>query len=265
MASLSSKELRGVIKEQMLQDLNLLLDPFKNKEIGLRILSEKTKISEKTFKRMIRQGTDPHTNTIRGFYQHFFQIYPQEQNNEVHRIIKKIVAQEHLVPNVLYKDSSAELEEMLETNKVFRQIYLYSRCGHITKKWVQEEFGRYGIEILELMISENLLLEIDKNIYVEGPMGVPKNPHCLKIILSEMVSEHLNDVKLEELGKNFAFYLIEGVTEETRQAILRKMAEMQQQIGTIINGQQAKGDLRLFALGVVDTLKEITVEEFIKH
>ena len=42
-------------------------------------------------------------------------------------------------------------------------IFIYSRTGSITKKWVEKEFGKYGLEVLSLMLKENILLEVDKN------------------------------------------------------------------------------------------------------
>lgn len=256
LSSSTPKEWRGMIKEQMAQDLEILLQRFKNRDIGLRILSEKTNINEKTLKRVINQASDPHTNTIRSFYSYFFTVQNNEAPSELHQFIKRLIAKEIGSPQTLLQIGTEKLEEMLGNNKVFRDIYLYSRTGYVTKSWVQEEFGNYGVEVLELMLREDLLIEVDKNLYAQGAIGVAKPPYVLKSILNDLVNNHLDQDRLSERGTNGAFFLVEGVSEEVKQEVLSRMEQFRQELSDLIFDEKSKGKERLFVISAADTLKE---------
>lgn len=254
----SMKDFRSLVKDQMSIDIELLLEQYRNKDIGIRILSEKMNIGEKTLKRVITKKSDPHQNTIGRFYSYFFKVVrDKDKSHKIHERIKRYMAWENLSPQA---NCNYDMESILATNKVFRELYLYSRSGSITKEFVQEEFGRFGLEMVQIMLDENILIEIDRGLYKEGSVYLPKGPLTLKSVIQDLIKDHHDHEKLTEYGQNSAFYVIEGVTEKTRQKVLRQAEEFRREMINQMINQEEKGELRLFVLGVVDTLKERNIK-----
>ncbi|MCK5882838.1 MAG: hypothetical protein KAG61_04055 [Bacteriovoracaceae bacterium] len=249
---LSKKELKLFLRDQMIVDIDVVLAPYRNKDIGMRILANKTGISEKTLKRVTDHTTTPHQSTIERFYRHFFEMIEDNSSTEVHKQIKQEILRNSASPGATYNHS---LEETLEENKVFREIFLYSRTGKITKRFVKEEFGKYGIEIVTLMLAENILIEEDRGIYSEGAMSVPKTLKAIKTIVEELVSENLDPEMLSEVGNNKAFYYLEGVSDDSKQDLLKIVDDYQVHIRDYMFNKAELGPHRVFIVGAMDELK----------
>ncbi len=253
--SVHTKAFKAELKVQIAKDLDELLSQYNNRDIGIRIIGEKTNIGEKTLKRIIGQESIPHTNTVRGFYSYFLKINPGE--SEIHQKIQKLIAKESIstLLSSYDQESDSDLAQLLVENKVLREIYLYSRTGHITQAWVKNEYGKYGMEIVQFMLDQNILLEIEKNIYVQGAINISKTSAGLKKILEELVVEHLDKEKLEMHGQSSAYYMVEGISENAKSMILDKMEECKGNIAKIMFDKSNRGCQRVFVLSVLDELK----------
>ncbi len=257
-SQLSKKELKLFLRDQMIADIELVLAPYRNKDIGLRILGEKTGISEKTLKRVIDKSTAPHQSTVGRFYRHFFEVQGNDVDpDSIHGQIKSEILGNPAAPGASYNH---KLEQTLETNKVFREIFLYSRTGRITKKFVKEEFGKYGLEMLDLMLSENILIEEDKGIYVAGSLSVPKTLKAIKTIVHELVEDNLDPELLSELGNNKAFYYMEGLTEDSKETLLKIVDEYQEKVRDFMFNEAELGDHRVFVVGALDELRKMSTD-----
>lgn len=251
---LSSKEFKSELRVQMGQDIQVLLSPYKNKDIGIRLLSEKTGISEKTLKRIIKQESDPHSVTIQRFYEYYFKInVDQNQYNAI-----QLQLQQELNKSVQQNKQRVDqdLEKLLATNKVFRDIFLFTRAAPISRVWVLENYGLYGMEMVALMLKEDLVVEKEKGIYCEGPVSVTKGPATLKTIIEDLITHHVTPENLQEYGKNMAFYMIEGVNEKTLNDVLTLTDQYKKSLAKLIFSPSSKGDKRIFVTSVVDELKE---------
>lgn len=249
---LSRKEQKEVVRDYLLLDIDLVLSPYRNKDIGLRILAEKTGISEKTYRRIIEKVTVPHLSTTERFYQYFFEIVKDEQIELRHREIKKIVCQQATLSEA---HCDRQLESILEDNKVLREIFLYSRTGVITRQFVKDEFGKYGIEMLDLLLNHSVLIEAEKGVYIAGNISISKTNKSIKKIVTELISDNLDADKLSELGHNKAFYAIEGVDAESKQKLLQLMDEYQEKLMNFLLKQAKPGDNRMFVAAAADQLK----------
>lgn len=253
-SSNQKRNLKKDIQVQMSKDIQLLLTPFKNKDIGLRILSEKTRVSEKTIVRIKELQTLPHQSTAAKFYEYFFDVKGTEINDSIiHKEIRNFIMSGHPAPLTKY---NRNLESILASDKVFREIFLYSRTGKITKKFIKSEYGNYGVDKINLMLAESVLIEESKGIFIAGPISVPKSMDTIKIIIEELVSDNLDSDKLSELGHNKAFYTVEGVSDNSKQDILKLMDEYQAKIMDYMFNEAELGDNRMFVVGVADSLKK---------
>lgn len=246
-------DVKALIRNQVKADLLELLAEYRNKDIGLRLISEKINIGEKTLKRLLNEVSDPHFNTLLRFYTYFQKAKGLDStSNRAHAIIKKQIEKE----NLNEKESiHSEMETYLRTNKVFREIYFMSRAGHITKEWVSKQFGNYGLDILLIMTKNDLLIEADKGLYLEGPLKIAKGADTLKVIMEDLVKDHLDCENLTEWYKNSAFYGIEGLNEEAYRKMLLYIEDFKKNMASVFLDKANKGDRRVFFVGVCDVLK----------
>lgn len=248
--------IRELVSTLISNDVEQLLQQFKNRDSGLRIMAKKTQISEKSLKRFLEKGSEPHYNTILSFYKYFFEVYP-EIDSEKHSVLKDYLSKELLSQT---EKGKLELEGMLRDNPIFRKIFLYTRTGDICREWVVLEFGKYGLEILEKMLDENIIQEKDKGIYCQGTTNIHKGPATLKLIMEELLTEHLNEDRLGFRGMNSAFYAIEGVDLETKLNLIRESEEFKRKIASILTTEMRPGNERVFIINCVDTLKEVLLD-----
>lgn len=242
--------------EQMVVDLELLLSPYKNKDIGLRIIGSKTQISEKTLKRMLKAESAPHGQTLQRFYEHFFKVVNDEENYKpIHLKIKEV-----LEKVVVYKKNKVDenLEKELQDNKVFRDLFLISRTGPIHKDWVIRQYGLFGLDVVKKMIHEDLLIEPEKNIFAQGPLSISKSSVTLKKVILDLINDHLHTEKLQEYGHNMAFYVMEGVNDHAVEEILGLTEDYKRKVAEVVLKEENKGENRVFATAVVDLM---TIDE----
>lgn len=257
--SILAKEIRLSIRNQMAQNLNLMLESYRNKDIGLRLISEKMKIGEKTLKRILKIESDPHINTIQSFYHYFYSISKIKSSD--HPLYKEISALINFEKLEKDKDLNFQLEELLAEDRVFRKIFLYSRTGFLTEGWVENEFGKFGLDYLSLMLRHNILLEIDKNIYVEGNISIPKGAKALKNIISDLIKDNLSEEKLSEKGSNSAFYVLDGVSDSAFDNVLEITERFKKEIAALVMDKNNRGLKRLFVATAVDTLTELEIKD----
>lgn len=250
---LSRKEQKEKVRDSLLLDIDILLTPYRNKDIGLRILADKTQISEKTYRRILDKSTIPHLSTVERFYRHFFDTVKDDQLENRHREVKSILGKESTIPGVTYNH---QLEGMFEENKVLREIFIYSRTGLITKQFVKDEFGKYGLEIVDLLLSNNVLIEIEKGVYAAGSLSISKTTKAIKKIVVELIEDNLDSDKLSELGHNKAFYAIEGIDAESKNQLLQLMDEYQEKLMSFILRDAKPGNHRMFVAAAADELKK---------
>jgi hypothetical protein len=248
--------IRELVSSLIGNDLEKLLEQFKNRDAGIRILARKTQISEKSLKRFLEKSSEPHYNTIISFYKYFFEVFP-EIESEKHDQLKAFLKKEILSST---EKGKIELENLLRENPIFRKIFLYTRTGEISREWVVLEFGKYGLEILEKMIEENVVMETDRGIYGQGPVNVHKGPVTLKVIMKDLLSEHLNEERLSFRGLNSAFYAIEGVDLETKLNLIKESEDYKRRIAQILTSEFRPGSERVFIINCVDSLKEILLD-----
>lgn len=246
-------ELKKALREQMVKDLEKLLVPYKNKDIGLRILSTKTLISEKTLKRMIKTESDPHGLTLQRFYEYFFKAFSEEEFlGPIHQYIRNELAKTFVNKKQKVHE---DLEKELRDNKVFRDIFLVSRTGPISKDWIIAQYGLFGMEIVKKMLKDDLLIECEKNIFTEGTLSISKGSDTLKMIILDLISTHLNTQKLQEYGNNMAFYVMEGINELAVEEVLKQTEEYKKNVAAIILNVKNKGNQRIFVTTAVDLIQ----------
>ena len=248
---LTEKEL---LRWRIGRDLERLLGTYRNREIGLRLLAEKTGLSEKTLKRIQGESSDPHANTLRAFYQYYFKMIQIGEGEEAdYQLIRSIVEKETMAFQC--KATSDDLRQVMASDPVFRQIFLLSRTRLVLRSEIERAFGLYGLKVIDLMLKHDVIIEVDKHVYKEGPVTICKNGEIIKKVIIECISANLDAEALNERGINTAFYAVEGITPAARQQLLCRIDEIKQEIFNILADPSAKGEERIFVTMAMDTLQ----------
>ncbi len=259
----SIRDLRPLVKDQLADDLSKLLLTFKNQTIGLRIIGKKTQISEKTLERILLKKSDPHENTIVRFYSYFFkQNINSTDKSSLHEMIKKFIEIDTSYTN---NKINLELEEHLKTNKVFRDLFLLTRVKEISLKTIISEYGKYGIQMIELMAQNDIVKEIDHGVFSCGNVTINKSPETLKNIISDLITSHLDCENLSEKNKNQTFYMLNNVSEDTYIKILQKTENYKKEISELIFNSTNTGPIAVFTLAAVDTIKSKDTTDNVLH
>ena len=250
------KESKSIVRDKMAADLLFLLESYNNKDIGLRIISEKTNISEKTLKRVKEAASDPHVNTVKRFYNYFFNILPEKRDEDQElKLALRSLIDTFEIGN--HKKDEFDLAGLLENDSVFRKLYLYSRSGPITLEWIKEEFGKYGIDMVQKMLLKDVLIESDKGDYSQGPVSVSRNHNAIRASLKDFIFEHITDEQLDVMNEASLFYVIEGVTREMKLEMGRLTQEYRNKLANLLVEGKDKGDERVFVFGGVGSLAPI--------
>jgi len=259
-----SQSVRKDIQKQMQLDFEYLIMGCGKTSDDLKYFEKILGINEKTLSRVLYAESIPHFNTIKQFYNFYFKLYSSpDLLMPIHETIKKYIH---------YLDNSASLEidqedfnELLGHNKIFRDLYLFSRTGPLTKNWVIKKYGEYGLGLIQSMILEGLIVEKNKGIYVQGPKNIlNKTPCTIKKIILGLIKENLQ----EKASNNRVFYMVDGISSAVYRELLLKIKDFESQIGefifknslsTVENNENEEDRVRMFFAFSIDTISSLTL------
>ncbi|MAW07598.1 MAG: hypothetical protein CME61_04875 [Halobacteriovoraceae bacterium] len=242
-------------KDQVWKDLEALLDNyFGDRAIGLRKISEQTNISKKTLSRILKKDSKPNQQSVLRFYKYFFSIADDVDLSVQHQWIKEYflgVISSH------YGNINSHLESLLESDIVFRKIYIRLSMGEVSKRQVKELFGDYGTQVISTMKDLGLLTIKNENIFqLKNNTRISKSPTALKKMISELNEDFLDIDSLSEVNKNSAFYFCENVSPEAYETLLNVAEELKKTVRKILKSKDAKGEIPFFMTNVIDQMME---------
>jgi hypothetical protein len=241
-------------RDQVVKDLKFLLEKyFSNRTLGLRVISEKTNISKKTLLRILGQDTKPNQQSVMRFYEYYFQVVEDEALSMQHRWIKEYFLS---VLNKHYGSVDGYLEKKLESDLIFRKLYIRLSMFEISKSEVQKKFGDYGIEVISEMQKMRVVESTDDRVFRLRPeASISKSPSALKKMIIELNQDFLSQDSLSEVNKNSAFYFCENISESAYQTILEASEELKKTIRKILSSSDSRGDVPFFITTTIDEME----------
>lgn len=203
------------LREQVATDLRNYLDQFSDPKKAVRIASINIGIHQKTLKRLIEQSNTPTYLTLYKIYREIFDIKNDSLLLQmVPEIIKKELVKENpkdIVSNIQF---NVEVEDEINSDPVFMDIYFLSNAGILTREYIQFKFGEYGLSIVSKMLKSNILEINDRGIYVQGTNQANLSPLTIKRSGLYIINKYLSPESCEEKGHNFCGVFVEGLTPE---------------------------------------------------
>lgn len=240
-------------KDQVRKDLQYLLDNhFSKPAYGLRIISEKTNISKKTLQRIVKDETKPNQQSVMRFYEYFFKVAQPDSLSIQHSWIKDYFLK---VLTGHYGKLNDVLEKKLESDVIFRKIYIRLSMHSLSKSYISKLFGNYGLNILLDMEKMNLLESTDNEWFrLKDDVSIAKSPTALKEMVIELNQDFVTVDNLSEVNKNSVFYFCENISDSAYQTILEASEELKKTIRKILISQDSRGDIPFFLTTSVDKM-----------
>ena len=241
---------------QVQNDLKRALETFPNKNIGIKMLSEKIELSDRTLKRILK-------GTHRPTYQSILKIYrylrgtkdDRETIMEMPEILLKYTTSEY--DNFFLTDKetsfSHQVASYLEKDSAFRAIYVETATGPLSREKVVYEYGRYGIQMLKKMAQMDVIKEIKGGFYIASSKRAALNESNLYEIAKFLLEQKYFAEKANLKGENFCHVLFDGIDKETYNKILEvDWIAMKKKIDLI--KKTSKGPIKFWSIYFTDTL-----------
>jgi hypothetical protein len=210
------------LEQEIVSVIESLLIPFKDRKKGFRILSKKMGVHEKTLVRLLNLENKPGYQTVFKIYR----VYFNEFNDvKLLTLVPKVVARfleksnsQVLESNKIYSNV-ADIE--LQKNPIVAELYILAATGPLHFSDVETRFGTYGIELLEKMLSKELLHQVHKDIFVTGMNHPVFNGETIVSVGSVMIAAHAKPGAADILDQNFISFFAEGLSNDAYQKWLQ--------------------------------------------
>ncbi len=195
--------------------LETMLANYQDSKKGIRILSKKMGIHDKTLQRILNQKNKPNYQTIFKIYRVYFNEFNDAKIlNLVPSEVKEYLVKNNAQELKEEKNYTSDADRELQRNPITAEIYIIAATGPLYTEHIQDRFGKYGVELLEKMVRSGLLNEVHKDVYVLGPNQPNFNGDTIVSVGSTMINNHAKPDNGEELDKNFISFFAEGLSEE---------------------------------------------------
>lgn len=251
--SSSKRDANFSIKDHTKNCLNELLSKFNDKKIGLKKLSQKTGVHERTLNRLLNNENKPNYQTINRIYKYYYNEFQEQE-------LLKLVPLE--VRDYLIKFSVQQTDEKtihhdfvdkkIQENPVLAEIYILIGMGPVTQDEIELRFGQYGLSILSELLSENIVKKTEGNIYLLGErQALYDIPTILKTGLI-MARNHFNIENAYVLDQNHIGFLAESLTDEEYHQWLTIDQEAYLKKAEIMKSKKSNGTNRAYTFMITD-------------
>ena len=244
--------------DQVSRDLRFALSKYKSQNFGMRHLSQKTNISEKTLQRLIQRQNKASYPTLFRLYNWLTQATTEEE------LLKKAP---QIVSDLLKAEFNAKIKnkkpekffnflELIKERPLMGEIYVLSLSNDLHKNEIQLRFREYGVQILEELVNKDLLRRVNKTTFTASPTGPQFDEELIKTVGLRVLQRFLKPDQAIVTGENFMSFYTQGLNREG----LNKWLEIDKKAFydklEISNKSQYQGDHRTFSFMAIDSMDE---------
>lgn len=230
----------------------------RNKNISLNGLAKRCSISEPTLRR-IKNGQIKTLPTLTTIVDLLCSLNKVDKIPELIELYKETPIGDFLAEHFsvlsstdLSYEFNQELDDALRDNISYLVFKLSCNTSGVTRKKIQEMFGRLGTDKLDALVGKGLV-KLEGNVYRTAIEGFSLG-HETFVDHFKAVADF---IKTGEIGpkKNNLFYnFSESVNEKGMREILQIQRTALKKIAKILNDEEFVGDIPLFVLSAIDTL-----------
>lgn len=243
------------IIEIIARDLNNSLSQFNDPKKGIRLISRKTNLHEKTLSRILAKETKPSYQTIFKIYKYILQI--DNDNDLLNRVDPAL--KKHLVksiPQVIEdnQEYTNEVDKLLIQNTIWGEIYLLASTGNISLDEIKERTGLLGLKAVLEMLELNILTETQLKRFTLGGRRASFIPETIIKLGAHLISNYSKTSNGDEKNRNFQGLYVEGLDRETYMKWLEIDIEAFYKKVELANNIKNHGDYRAFTYMTTDLM-----------
>lgn len=245
------------LKQQVAHDIQNHLNQFKNESIGIRKLSEKSGVHQRTLKRLLAQENRPGYQTLVRLYTSLVEIsggqlslsnLPKKVSTEIEKRSPVSLSQ-----SMQYSEEASE--EMLY-DKVFAEIYCLASMSPITTEYIQYRYGANGVETAERMLDLGVLKYTKSRSYTTGDKQIEFSPKLVKRLGINLVEKYSKTEDVDLAQKNLIAFYAEGLSEEGYRRWLKIDEDAYYQKIKITKEDGMLGNIKTFTFMATDTMRK---------
>lgn len=203
------------VSAQVASDLANLLKSTPDPKKLLRSISNKIGVHEKTLTRILNQENKPSYMTVFKIYRYILGEFDDLKVVErAPESIKKYLLNANPLSLESKQHYFSSIDKEIKKNPVFAEVYVLASTGPTKKTDIIQRFGKYGLEILELMIQKNILQEIRTGEYILGSNQTNLSPETVLALGIQFSENYAKPENGYELGLHFMGFFAEGLSDE---------------------------------------------------
>lgn len=245
------------LMDQVCADLNAHIGKFKSVKIGVRLISEKIGVSERTLYRLLAKENKPTYQTL---YKIYREIHQTNNESLLIELVPQVIRDEieKINPNktTLNITYHKDIESEIYYDRTFAEIYFLAACAPITNELIQFRYGMSGMMTLERMVEMKALTRLENSTYTLGENQANFSAKTLKRVGLSLIEKYSKPSMAEEFGNNIIAFYAEGLSDEAYDEWLKIDKNAFEEKIKISNQKGALGTKRAFTFMVTDTLQE---------
>lgn len=245
------------LKGQVALDITTHLKQFRDESIGLRKLSEKSGIHQRTLKRLLAQENRPGYQTLVRLYS----CLAESPNgglmlkNIPEKVAKEIEKRSPISTKGNLQYSEEANQEMLY-DKVFAEIYCLASMSPITSEYIQYRYGMSGVETADKMLDLGVLKLTKKNTYTIGDKQIEFSPKLVKRLGLNLVEKYSKTEDVDLAEKNLIAFYAEGLSPEGYRKWLKIDQEAFYKKINVTKEEGMLGEIKTFTFMATDTMRK---------
>lgn len=246
---------QDLLKNQVTHDLEKALVQFKDEKIGLRLLSNKMKVHEKTLKRILAGENRPGYQTL---YKIYRVLLSANNDTQLMEMAPEVVANalKKGNPKTISSDIifSVDIEEELQKDRAFLEIYFLAGTGPVTKEFVSYRFGEHGMETLKKMLKLAVLDVQKDGTFILGKNQANLGPEAIKNCALHLLNRFIRPEATDTNGENFMGIYAEGLNEKAYNEWLKIDEEAYQKKIELTRNKENHGHIRAITFVSTDKM-----------
>jgi len=243
------------LKSQVAHDLSAHLLQFKCEKVGIRMMSDKMGIHEKTLKRIIRCENKPGYQTLYKIYRVLLETRDDSLLFErVPELVKQALEKGN--PKPLKKEITYhnDIEEEIMRDRCFSEIYFMAGCGPLTQEYIGFRFGEHGQETMRKMLKMGVLELLKDQTLILGKHQANLSAESIKVLGLHFTQRFLRPEQTDNEGENFMGIYAEGLSVEAYDQWLKIDEEAYQKKVELSRNPKSRGNIRAITFMMSDKM-----------
>jgi hypothetical protein len=241
------------------KDLRNAINEYPRESTGIKIISSKIEISEKTIKRILKGSHAPSYKTVLKIYRYFTgALNDRDTVLAMPKVLANFVSSKH--DNFNLSDDSTnfsyDIDLLIENDSIFRFIYIESATGPIHRDKIGFEYGQGGLRVATKMLELNVIREISPNVYISSTNRASLKTESIYELSKFLIEQKFNTEKCKLLGENSCSLYFEGVTKEVYNELLIIDWEAKEKKKALLAKKENTGEVKYWSATFTDTLSQ---------